>query len=51
MHRARVLTDEEFVALDMKAWLDRGDYMVPAECKADSFGYVEGRLVAVDYGN
>lgn len=25
--------------------------VVPAENKADSFGYLNGRLVAVDYGN
>ena len=53
MRRARVLTDEEFHALDLghTCWLDRGDYVIPAELKSDSFGYLDGRLVAVDYGN
>lgn len=51
MRRARVLTDEEFLALDMDHWVKRDDYTVPAEIKSDSFGYLNGRLVAVDYGN
>lgn len=51
MQRARTLTEAEFNALDIKSWLDRGDYVVPAELKPDSFGYLDGRLVAVDYGN
>lgn len=51
MRRARVLTDDEFAALDLESWVDRGDYVIPAEVKPDSFGYLDGQLVAVDYGN
>lgn len=54
MRRARVLTDEEFALWeewDRRAWLDRGDWLIPAELKSDSFGYLDGRLVVVDYGN
>lgn len=51
MRRARVLTDEEFVELDLARWVDRGGYIVPAEIKTDSFGYLDDRLVAIDYGN
>ena len=51
MRRARVLTDGEFLALDLEQWVQRGDFTVPAEIKPDSFGYLDGRLVAVDYGN
>jgi len=29
----------------------KGDFWVPVEHKADSFGFLEGRLVAVDYGS
>jgi hypothetical protein len=39
------LTREEY-----QAFTDRPDYVIPAENKADSFGYMNGRLVAVDYG-
>jgi len=52
MRRARVLTNEEFLALDLERWVVRNEnFTVPAELKADSFGYLNGRLVAVDYGN
>lgn len=57
MRRARILTEDEFLALDMESWVDRGDYIVPAEIKSDSFGYLDEadfvncQLVAVDYGN
>lgn len=51
MRRATVLTDAEFRQLDMAAWVDCGDYTIPAEIKSDSFGYIGDRLVAIDYGN
>lgn len=31
--------------------VDRGDYRIPAENKADSFGILKGAIVAIDYGN
>lgn len=51
MRRARVLTDDEFSELDIEGFVKRPDYTVPAEMKSDSFGYLDGRLVVVDYGN
>lgn len=51
MRRARVLTDEEFLVLNLEQWVQRPNYLIPAEIKSDSFGYLDGRLVAVDYGN
>ena len=51
MRRATVLTDEEFLTLDLDRWVQRANYIIPAEIKSDSFGYLDGRLVAVDYGN
>lgn len=51
MPRAEALTDEEFLDLPVEDFLDRGDWVVPAERKTDSFGWWRGRLVAVDYGN
>lgn len=43
MPYCRPLSEEE--------WPDRGEYMVPVEMKPDSFGILEGRIVAVDYGS
>ena len=51
MKRAKPLTREEFERLDLESWVDRDDYVVPAEIKMDSFGWLDGRLVTIDYGN
>lgn len=51
MPRAEVLTDDEFLAFDVKAFCYTDNYVVPAEHKADSFGRLDGRIVAIDYGN
>lgn len=54
MRRAKVLTEPEWLALDEKEvseFINRPGYIVPAELKSDSFGWLDGRLVAVDYGN
>jgi len=51
MQRARVLTDEEFQALDFEMWRDRGDYVIGAEPKSNSLGWIDGQIVAIDYGN
>ena len=51
MRRARVLTADEAKAANLARFVDQPNYTVPAELKADSFGYLNGRLVAVDYGN
>jgi hypothetical protein len=51
MKRAQILTDEEFLSLDFEAWRDRGDYIIPAEAKSNSLGWIDGKVVAIDYGN
>jgi len=51
MRRARIMTDEEFDAFDVEAFLDRPDYSVPAERKSNSFGWLGDRIVAIDYGS
>lgn len=54
MRRAKVLTDNEFLDIsenDMQEFINQPDYIVPAELKSDSFGWLDGKLVAVDYGN
>lgn len=49
--RARVLTVEEYAAFDVRAFIDREHYTVPAEEKRDSFGWLDGQIVAIDYGS
>jgi len=51
MRRARIMTDEEFLELDLERWIENDDYIVPTELKSDSFGYLDGNIVVVDYGN
>ena len=50
MQRATVMTEAEFVNFDVKAFCERKDGVVPAEHKASSFGWLDGRVVALDYG-
>jgi hypothetical protein len=50
MRRARMMTDAEFSAFDAKAFCENEDRIIPAELKSNSFGWLEGRVVAVDYG-
>lgn len=55
MRRAREMTEEEYDAFDVETFIqcgaDDGQYVVPVERKPDSFGWLDGRVVAIDYGN
>ncbi len=51
MRRARPLTLDEFLSFDPFKFRDRPEYTVPVEHKQDSFGILDGRIVAIDYGN
>jgi hypothetical protein len=61
MRRARPLTMDEWQALDVAEFRkhrvreqdgpESYDGIVPVEDKQDSFGVVDGRIVAVDYGS
>ena len=42
---AEDLTEEQYTA-----FVEHDEYYVPAEHKTDSFGILDGRLVAIDYG-
>lgn len=54
MPRARKLSRDEFFALDYKAFVDssNGQYSISdmTERKMDTFGWLNGRIVVVDYG-
>lgn len=43
---AQELTSEEY-----EAFVECEDYVLPVESKADSFGWLGDRLVAIDYGS
>ena len=51
MRRAESLTDEEWRSFDPATFCERPNYVVPCEFKQDSFGKLDGRIVAIDYGN
>lgn len=51
MKRARVMTNAEFNNFDSEKWRDKGDYMIPAEDKQNSFGWYQDKIVVIDYGN
>jgi hypothetical protein len=52
MERAEPLTTDEYINLvrNFKEFVDKKDYIVPVENKIDSFGKIDGKIVAVDYG-
>jgi hypothetical protein len=50
MPRCIPLTCSEYQAFDAQKFMNRGDGVVPVEDKPDSFGWFDGRIVAVDYG-
>lgn len=53
MKRAKVLTEDEFYKYKgiIKFLTTKKTYSIPAEMKPDSFGWLNGKLVVVDYGN
>jgi hypothetical protein len=51
MRRAEILTDQQCCEFDAEAFCVKPDYVIPAEFKRDSFGMLDGRIVAIDYGN
>lgn len=50
MRRATPLSDMDWLKFNALEFCETADYVVPAELKPDSFGWVDGRIVAIDYG-
>jgi len=50
MPRCQPLTCYEYNDFDTREFIARSDGVIPVEEKPDSFGWLEGRIVAVDYG-
>ncbi|PDT86527.1 hypothetical protein [Sinorhizobium sp. BJ1] len=51
MPRCRAITANQWDNLDFNKFVDREDYVLPVECKQDSFGWLNGKVVAYDYGS
>jgi hypothetical protein len=51
MPRCRVMTEVEFQNFDYFGFVKQKEWYVPAERKSDSFGWLRGRVVAIDYGS
>ena len=51
MERAKEISRQQFFNLDYNKFIHQNGYVVPVEHKLDSFGILEGEIVAVDYGN
>ncbi|MDP3740344.1 MAG: hypothetical protein Q8R02_23355 [Hyphomonadaceae bacterium] len=51
MRRARPLTPAEWSDFRPYDFCNLDDRVIPAEAKYDSFGVLDGSIVAVDYGN
>lgn len=50
MARCRPLDDAEWCYFEYELFTEHPDYTIPVEPKQDSFGWLDGRVVAVDYG-
>ena len=51
MRRATEISRDDFATFDYEAFIDAGTWHVPVEDKQDSFGWYNGRIVAIDYGS
>ena len=51
MNKARVMTRDEFEAFDWQGFCEREQYTIPAEGKWNSYGFLDGQTVAIDYGS
>lgn len=51
MPRVRVMTVEEFKVWDAQSFINKENYILPVESKWTSFGYLNGEIVAIDYGS
>jgi hypothetical protein len=51
MRRAQPISRDYWAFFDPEKFCEKEDRIIPAEHKLDSFGWLDGRVVAVDYGN
>ena len=51
MPKLRELSLEEYLKFDYEGFTHTDSYVVPVEDKPESFGWLAGKVVAIDYGN
>lgn len=52
MPKATELSDDEFNNINVEKFCDKKEQgFIPAEYKSDSFGWLNGKVVVIDYGN
>lgn len=53
MRRAQPMTTGEWNIFknDLPTFCDKKYYTIPVEKKRDSFGWIDGKIVAIDYGS
>jgi len=51
MPKIQILKEGELTKEELIIFCISEEFLVPAELKYDSFGYLNGKLVAVDYGS
>jgi hypothetical protein len=51
MPRVRLMTDAEFLDFDYEGFTRKESYSIAVENKSNSFGWLDGKVVAIDYGN
>ncbi len=50
MPKAKLMSDEEFCVFDASSFINKPDYRIPTELKSNSFGWLNGSIVVIDYG-
>jgi len=50
MPKVRILKDNELTKDELTRFCTDDGFTIPSELKCDSFGYLNGKLVSVDYG-
>ena len=51
MKKAETLSNKEWRNFKFKEFVNTEDFRIPAERKIDSFGKINGKIVAIDYGS
>ena len=51
MPRVKLLSDKEYENFDVEKFCVKKDRVIPVERKSVSFGWLNGKIVAIDYGN
>lgn len=51
MRKAEPMKSAQWRRIDIEAYMSHDSAVLPVECKISSFGWLDSRIVAVDYGS